>query len=285
MNLGAIPGVRRFHRFLYRKFRPKGIATARVHGDMLLSFNAADEGEGMDLLLSGEFSGLLSEQFSKFVRPGMIVADIGAHIGFFTLLFSKLVGPTGRVFAFEPEPRNLELLRQNVSHNQCGNVSIRPFALGRTSGEQKLYLDRRNFGNMSLASENITPSDREGEVAVSVKSLDAELAGAPLDFLKLDVQGAEGLVLAGARETLRERRPVILMEFWPYGLKNLGTEPREFLSELANFGYEFFVVHEGKGKLQAATVEGLLGISRNRPGGRGWTNILCTPRGGTLHGA
>ncbi|MCL6545620.1 MAG: FkbM family methyltransferase [Bryobacteraceae bacterium] len=94
------------------------IAGSSNHGCWLGSYEAAKQG-----------------RMIEFVRPGMVCWDVGAHVGFYTLLFAELVGPGGRVFAFEPFPRNVDLLRRHVEMNGYGNVRIFPCALGAVDGE------------------------------------------------------------------------------------------------------------------------------------------------------
>jgi len=96
-----------------------------------------------------------------------------------------------------------------------------------------------------------------------------------VDFIKMDVQGAEGLVILGGWKTIERWRPVILMEFWPYGMRSLGTDPLELMRRLAGLGYAFFVVDSTHKTLKSKQPEDLLNLSLNRPEGKGWANIIC----------
>lgn len=142
--------------------------------------------------------------FRQIVGRGAVVYDIGANVGFYTLLASELVGPSGRVLSFEPLPRNLDLLRRHLEINRRGNVVVVNAAIADYDG-----LGR--FSASTAWSENMLNSD--GEIAVSVISLDSYVraGGRAPTIMKIDVEGAEHLVLAGARSLLRDVRPSILL--------------------------------------------------------------------------
>jgi FkbM family methyltransferase len=181
----------------------------------------------------------------RFLRPGMTVLDIGAHHGFYTLFFSKLVGPTGKVIAFEPSPRERRALRLNVGLNRCKNVVIQGLALGNKEGESNLYVvNRHETGCNSLQP----PAVREATstVPVHVISLDQWLAAHHLgsvDFVKLDVEGGELSVLQGAEKLLERRpRPVILAEVQDIRTQPWGYRAREIISFLSDKGYRWFSI-------------------------------------------
>lgn len=143
--------------------------------------------------------------FVEHARPGKALFDIGAHAGFYTLLGARLVGPEGRVFAFEPLPRNLKFLRRHLDANQARNVTVIDAAVGDVPGEARF--------NSSAADDEGGLSD-SGELVVKVVAID-DLVGrgdlpAP-SVMKIDVEGAEELVLRGARRTIRDHRPVIML--------------------------------------------------------------------------
>jgi FkbM family methyltransferase len=145
------------------------------------------------------------------VQPGMTAVDIGAHIGYYTLLLAKRVGPTGRVFAFEPLPVNFALLQKNIELNRLQRVQTFPQAVFSRDVELTLTVpdDLPNSGNASLVGAEGTKRLR-----VPAVTLDSVSAGYGLrpDFLKIDVEGAELDVLLGAKETLARSRPKMLIE-------------------------------------------------------------------------
>ena len=130
---------------------------------------------------------------SSVVRPGSVVVDVGANIGFHTVVASELVGPGGRVHAFEPLPDTLLLLRANVWRHACSNVTIHPYAVSDHLGIVHLRPDPEGLSGAALADTGL-----EAEAV----TLDEVLAGERVDVLKVDAEGAEPLVLYGAREVL-----------------------------------------------------------------------------------
>jgi len=180
---------------------------------------------------------------SRFLRAGMTVLDIGAHHGLYTLLASKRVGPSGRVFAFEPSPRERKALQWNVGLNRCKNVLIEELALGKEEGEGRLYVvDGHETGCNSLrppASAGAT-----SPVAVRVSSLDAWLRThdvKTVDFIKLDVEGGELAVLQGARKILEVRpRPVILAEVQDIRTQPWGYRASDIIRYLSEMDYKWF---------------------------------------------
>lgn len=145
------------------------------------------------------------------VLPGMTVLDIGAQSGFFSILFSKLVGPSGRVFAFEPLPANFRMLEQNISLNRLENVTISRDAVAGHSGELLFEFPHHEA---SLVAGPLEESDDQGSFSVPCTSIDDYFAreNIPIHFLKIDVEGAEASVLDGASGTLQRYRPAIMVE-------------------------------------------------------------------------
>lgn len=274
-NWGAfVPGLRPLHRFLLAVLKPKGIVETTIFGRKLF-VDMRDSGEAHEIILNGRYSPYETEVFRSLIKPGMKIADIGAHIGYFTLLAADAVGPTGRVYAFEPDPKNFDLLSRTVLENRFGNVVLEHKALSDKNGKRTLFRDRFNLGNMSFAEHNIPRGASHGSVTVATTTLDGYFSGLPLDIIKIDVQGAEGMVFEYGTETLNKVR-FVLTEFWPFGLRNVGTNPRALLQIFIRAGFSFSVLNEGARTLKRKTADELLLLSRNRPEGKGWANILCT---------
>lgn len=143
--------------------------------------------------------------FQRLVREGSVVYDIGANVGFYTVLASKLAGRSGRVYAFEPVPRNCRFLRKHVEMNRAANVSVIEMAVSSTNGEAAFD---------SSGSHAMGHLDTRGTLKVRTISVDSfvfdQAMPAPA-VIKIDVEGAEVDVLTGSRETLRRHRPCILL--------------------------------------------------------------------------
>jgi FkbM family methyltransferase len=153
----------------------------------------------------GTYERLTQRLFQKHVRPGAIVFDIGANAGFFTLLAARLAGPGGHVFAFEPVPDNLALLREHVRLNQATNVTVLPLAVAASTGSARFLIgENPSQGELST----------NGEIEVAVDSLDRLVGSGELprpDFIKIDIEGGEDNALAGAAEVLKSPRITLLL--------------------------------------------------------------------------
>lgn len=145
----------------------------------------------------GTYEPLTRRLFREHVKPGQVVFDVGANAGFYTLLASKLVRPTGRVIAFEPLPRNLRYLREHIRINGCENVTVMPVAVTAAAGSAHFVDESRpSMGSVS----------DDGKLEVATASLDSLLAAGLVprpDFIKMDIEGGEDEALAGAREVLK----------------------------------------------------------------------------------
>lgn len=174
----------------------------------------------------------LQEALTRELKPGATFYDIGANIGFVTLIAARLVGPTGRVVAFEPVPKNVAAIKENLALNGIDWVDVQETAMARHSGTASLIVsDVSAFSR--LASVNVPTGARE-TIEVRVDSVDEFLAcgSAPApDVVKIDVEGAELEVIEGMRNTLSEHRPVILCEIHDCNaqyvelVNSLGYEP------------------------------------------------------------
>lgn len=168
------------------------------------------------------------------VRPGDIVADVGAHYGLYTVAIAQRVGPAGRVVAFEPQPDNFRVLGEQVRLNAVTDrVQPENLALAAEAGEM-FFDDRNEQSHLALDAGS-------GTRRVPVSTLDRVFPDAALDLLKIDVEGFEEWVLRGAVRLLadRARRPrTIFIEVHPYAWPPLGTTSDSLVRLLEAAGYE-----------------------------------------------
>ena len=145
------------------------------------------------------------ELFTKTITEGGCVYDIGAHVGFYTLLASVLVGNGGRVIAFEPLPRNIHYLKKHLQLNHCNNVTLIEAAVGGKSGNAFFRIEPSSYtGYLST----------EGRFKVKLVGLDEIVLNGeipPPDYIKMDIEGGEYLALLGAREILIKYHPTIFL--------------------------------------------------------------------------
>ena len=173
----------------------------------------------------------------RVVQPGMVVADVGANVGLFTLLLARSATATGQVHAFEPNPPLFQRLSENVALNRLPNVALFPQACAAVPGDVTFYAPAVTEINQGLGT--LRPTATATPITVAATTLDAHFAAAPrLDFIKLDVEGAEALVLQGAEATLRRLRPSLLLE----AEAQHGTTLRALLNQLHGLGYHVWSV-------------------------------------------
>lgn len=188
----------------------------------------------------------------SLIRPGMVIADIGANVGFYALEMARSVGPQGRILAFEPDPLTFRLLRERIIQGGVENVETHQIALGDTSGRAPLYCSAYN-----RSDNRLSPSHTESHVEVcevDVRRLDEFVSTRDLqiDGLKIDVQGNEERVLRGAEATLRRGVRWIWLEFSPVHLRGSGSDPQRFLESLGRLGMDLFEVQD-QGNLEPLT--------------------------------
>lgn len=151
---------------------------------------------------------------SLYLSPGSVFVDVGANYGIYSLIAARIVGDSGRVIAFEPAQENFEILKKNILLNCMNNINLFPLALSDRNGLMKLYY-HPDPGRNSLIPEHSKFMNGE---EVEVKKLDQvlEKIGINLvDFIKIDVEGADLLVIKGAKETICKYRPVVQFEYIP----------------------------------------------------------------------
>jgi FkbM family methyltransferase len=176
------------------------------------------------------------KRVSRYIRAGDTVADIGAHCGYWSLYLSRLVGTGGSVIAVEPHADNLSNMRINLARRNVQNVTIVPCAIGL--GETANLHISRYSGSHTIASV-MSPGKRTGEtVRVAMRTLDDVLSGSRPSFIKVDVEGGEYDVVSTGLRVLRDCRPVMLVEWWPYGWRG-GLANHKAFEVLREYDYGF----------------------------------------------
>ncbi len=215
----------------------------------------ADDAVGRHVLF-GEYEPAVAAQFHEVVKPGMNVVDIGANIGFFTLLAAHLTGPSGQVFAVEPNPANVRLIEASRLLNRFVHVTV----------WQAAAADRTGLKVLNTFHSNGTTADPSGDpdrlwdaTTVACLRLDDVLPGDPVHLVKADVEGAEYTALRGCERMLRRWRPVIVSEFSPGQLPGIsGVTGPDYLSWLIALGYRLAILHEAGPPQEAGIDVGLV---------------------------
>lgn len=214
--------------------------------------------------------------FRRLLRPGMGVLDIGANIGYFTMLAASLVGSSGHVLAIEPNPRNVRLLEASRRVNGFSQVAVAQVAAGPATGILALHRSHSN-GTTSEPDPDIAALFA-AETVACVRP-DALLGNGwrrrRIDLIKVDVEGAEYLALSGCSEIIRRDRPSIISEFSPGLMPGIsGISGRDYLSWLIARGYTLSVITP-EGGLQPEGVEGVMAVHALR--GTDHVDILAEP--------
>lgn len=180
--------------------------------------------------------------FAAGLRPGGVAIDVGANEGVFTVLGAERAGNTGTIVAIEPSDRERSVLEQNVSINGFGNVIVEAVALLDRPGEVELRIAELAHAGQntvgSFAYADVRGSDTKTVRAERLDTLIEQLGLARLDVLKLDVEGAEHSVLAGAPRVLRELQPLMILELQNDSLRSLGSSRLDVIADLHSYGYD-----------------------------------------------
>jgi FkbM family methyltransferase len=224
------------------------------------------------LSIFGVLEPLETEIFKKEIKKGDVVLDIGANIGYYTLIAARLVGEKGKVFAFEPHPQNFALLKKNIKLNGYKNVTLVEKAVSNKNKKLKLYLSGYDCGAHSLYNSH------KGQHFVEVESIRLDdyfsKLGKKIDFVKIDVEGAEYEALQGMSKIIKRNKDIkIVTEFYPALFKKSGIAPEEFLEFLTREGFNLYNINELEKKIEPVYISEFL--KKYNPKKRNNTNLLC----------
>ena len=250
---------------------PKEVLATTEDGRKL--YVALSDWTGDGIYFLGRYEPFCTETVSGHIKKGDVCLDVGANIGWYSTLFAKLCGANGEVHAFEPVPKTFADLQRNVALNEpSSNVFLNNFGLGDVEKEVEIHLfPDLPHGHASLAAK---PNQKSETVPILIKTLDSYLKERNIkqvDFIKVDVEGAEQMFLRGATSLFQQKRPpLIFMEMALENTKEFGYKPNDiiiFIKE--NADYDFFALDEIKRKL--IRIEGFADDDIG-------ANVLCVPR-------
>lgn len=222
----------------------------------------------LNLSVRGVWGPFETETFKKQIKKGDTVLDIGGHIGYYTLISAKLVGESGKVYVFEPDPTNFSILKKNVELNGYKNVVLVNKAVSDKTGKCKLYLDEKDLGGHSINDIK----DKMKSIEIESVKLDDFLKNEKVDFIKMDIEGAEPKAIKGMGSILKRNNDVkIFMEFVPHFLRKSGTTPEEFLKTIRGLGFKIYNVKELEHNVETMTIEESVKMEKETRG----TNLLC----------
>ncbi|MBD2859869.1 FkbM family methyltransferase [Spongiibacter sp. KMU-158] len=210
------------------------------------------------------------------------MVDVGANIGYYSVLGAAAVGSQGKVFAFEPEPANFSLLEENLRLNGIRHTKAINAALSVENAPSTLFLSENNWGDHQIYSRGET----RRQVSIDLVRGDDILGNAisRIDLLKIDTQGAEFKVISGLENLIRQSLPElsIIIEFWPFGLKKAGDHGLQLLDLLASFELPIWMIDHLGHALHPCSIAELrewVDALDADPDNEGFFNLLLSSQG------
>lgn len=219
----------------------------------------------LEHLATGKYEPFTRELFEASLKPGMIIIDGGAHVGYFSLLAARIVGDNGKVFAFEPDPHNFSALLANVAKNHCTNITPLRKALYNSIGNITFY---QSAGTISSSPVRQVLSGKVKKIQVPSTTLDMELDGLAVRniSIKLDIEGSEIIALQGMRDVFQKSESVhLFLEVNPPALNNAGFKPEDLIRELESLHFKVHFIDEAN-----KTLLRVKGATMNQKG-----NLYC----------
>ena len=263
-----------------KKFAEKNIHSSHVNvqgHEMYL-----DPSDSLRLSTNGVFEPYTTQVIKQNISSDDIVIDIGANIGYFTLIMAKCIRENGKVFSFEPEPKNFELLKKNVEINNYSNVILEKKAIGDKTGMAKLYLADRKSNLFASGMHRIFQSDLVSQIpdpiSINIIKLDDYLQDLKfikkIRLIKIDVEGAEFDVLKGMNKILDENKEIeIVMEFSSENLEDYGSNTPDVVDFLMNKGFKLSIINEVEKRMEEITgIKEIIDSEAKKIG----LNIFCT---------
>ena len=186
----------------------------------------------LTLWANGLYEPWTTDLVKRELKQGDVFVDVGANIGYFTVMAAKLVGDRGHVYAFEPNPFSFEILKRNVETNGLHNITIEKKAVGNFSGRIELWSDKGNTYAWKEGARTAFSTD-------CVK-LDDYFRGQCIDLMKIDIDGGETRALEGGKGILPSYLEKLIIEFWPTGFKQQNIDPEALLSMLEDGGFRSY---------------------------------------------
>jgi FkbM family methyltransferase len=265
---------------LWEAYRRRGIerpVRVRWYDDLVVDLALGND-QSRCLYVSGSFEPNEFWFLGWVLTPGAAFVDIGANEGFYTVFAARRVGSEGRVYAFEPSPRERARLEGNLRANRLDNVTVFTQGLAEQAGRAVLHVaDPEHNGQNSLGAFGHSGVECAENLEIELTTLDhlrERGSIGKIDVIKMDVEGAEMRVLRGATNTLRRDKPILLLELFDAALRGQGSSAEQVLTFLKGAGFDLYQFDAASGKpiaLRAAAAQS--------------SNIIaCHPRGKGLQG-
>lgn len=246
-----------FYQWIISTFIKEKTIEVKIPLNLKLKVSSKDTGVGMYLLNKGTFEPIQTKLFIQSLKKGNTFIDAGANIGYYTVLASKLVGPKGKIYAFEPDNRNLKWLKDNIKLNNCNNVTVIPQALSNKS--QNIFFEENSLspGDSGIINSNI-PNSRQIK-AVTLDNYCQKNKINSINCLKIDTEGSEVLILKGAQKIIKKSKKVTLFsECNLKSLDNMGFKVNDLVDQIQLTGIKIIkIINEFEKKAYDFTPEKL----------------------------
>lgn len=268
-GLGKITPIFWIYSFLFKLLRPTE-AIMEIEGSkmyssikgMPVSFNRMFQA----YMVKGGWEAETTRLFKQLAKEGDTIVDIGANLGYYTLLASKIVGDSGKVYAFEPDPTNYKVLSSNIELNGCKNIITEQKAVSDANGKVTLYLDSKDVGAHTIYKNGKTKKS----VTVDSVTLDEYFKGKeyPINIIKMDIEGAEMAAIRGMEKIIELNDDLkIFTEFHLPWIRRAGVLPEYFIAQLLeHYKFSITVIHDYTRHIRtekAESVADLMGICKN----------------------
>ncbi|MFC1893697.1 FkbM family methyltransferase [Chloroflexota bacterium] len=248
-SISKVPGVLNIYHFLFRLLYPKK-NIIEVEGSKVY-VNLDDEtilrNTFETYIINPRWNEVTTEKFKAVVKEGDVVLDLGANIGYYSLLAARLTGHRGRVYSFEPEPRNYDLLLKNIEINNYQNIIPNQKAVSDRSGSIKLSISSIDSGAHTIRPTENTNNFKE-TIDIEMVSLDEYFKGREdvINVIKMDIEGFEPYALKGMNNILKGSPDIkLFIEFYPEIIREAGNSPEEFARSLKDdYGFSITITDD-----------------------------------------
>jgi FkbM family methyltransferase len=239
-GLDRIAPIHNAHNAMLRRLRPESVTVFEMQ--LFL-----DKHDSLNLSIDQEHEPVLTEFCRAVIPRGGNAIDVGAHIGYFSLLLADIVGESGHVTSFEAHPDNAASLKRSIDTNNLKQVTVIHNAVSDKVGTVPISVSTAD----SVDHRIFAVGDRD-TVDVPCTSLDKAIApGTTIDFIKMDIQGVEGYAVEGMRRLISEQDNLIIVsEFEPWGLNESGYRAKKYANLLVSLGFRLYDLNDDTGDLR-----------------------------------